>query len=492
MDNHLMPIWLSQRAYLTPDRTAFVTEDETVTFKQLNDRVERKAKKWLELKIKPESKIGILAGNTIEMVELYHSISLVKGIAVPLNTRLTASELIFQLKDCGSSFLIYEKDFFDQATIIQNELPELSVLSVGEFNRIKEADQEPMKEIRLTDPHTIIYTSGTTGFPKGVVLTYGNHWWSAIGSVLNLGLSIEDKWLSCVPLFHVSGLSILMKNVIYGMTVYLYRSFNPSEVNRAIREEQITMISVVTAMLQAMLNDNSDRNYPASLRCILLGGGPAPKILLEMCRDQDIPVYQTYGLTESSSQIVTLSPEFMLEKIGSAGKPLFPAQMKIMANNVETKAFEAGEIFIKGANVTIGYYNRPKENDEVFKNGWLSTGDIGYLDQDGFLFVLDRRKDLIISGGENVYPAEIESVLLRHPKIMEAGVIGVDNKKWGQVPVAFIKHEKNQVLSEEEILSFLEKKLASYKIPKKVYFIEQMPRNASNKLVRRKLYDYLT
>jgi o-succinylbenzoate---CoA ligase len=215
---------------------------------------------------------------------------------------------------------------------------------------------------------------------------------------------------------------------------------------------------------------------------MLLGGGPAALPLLEECVQKEIPVFQTYGMTETSSQIVTLSPEDSLRKLGSAGKPLFPSQLKILSDEKKEAAVnETGEIIVKGPNVTSGYLNRDKNSND----GWLYTGDIGYLDEEGFLFVLDRRSDLIISGGENIYPAEIEGVLASHPAIWDAGVIGSQDHKWGQVPVAFIV--KHSEVSEAEIMTFCLERLAKYKIPKKIYFIDKIPRNASKKILRREL-----
>jgi O-succinylbenzoic acid--CoA ligase len=207
--------------------------------------------------------------------------------------------------------------------------------------------------------------------------------------------------------------------------------------------------------------------------------------ILEKCKEANIPVYQTYGMTETSSQIVTLSPEDALTKLGSAGKVLFPAQLKIKSENHH----EAGEIVVKGPNVTKGYLYNEEATNKAIIDGWLHTGDMGYVDEDGYLYVLDRRSDLIISGGENVYPAEIESVLLSHPAVKEAGVTGQDDERWGKVPAAFLVMVHS--IEESELRSFCQKRLASFKIPANFYFVDELTRNASNKLVRRKLFSLL-
>lgn len=332
---------------------------------------------------------------------------------------------------------------------------------------------------------TIIYTSGTTGKPKGVILTYGNHWASAVGSSLNLGLRDDDCWLACMPMFHVGGLSLLMKNIMYGMRILLVPKYDADFIHKALQTRGVTIISVVSKMLTDLLERLGEGTYPSSFRCMLLGGGPAPKPLLETCVDKGIPVYQTYGMTETSSQICTLSADYMLTKVGSAGKPLFQCQLRIEKDGVVVPPFAEGEIVVKGPNVTGGYFNREDATRETIQNGWLHTGDLGYLDEEGFLYVLDRRSDLIISGGENIYPAQIEEVLLSHPMVAEAGVVGMTDDKWGQVPAAFVV--KSGEITEEEILHFCEEKLAKYKVPKKACFLEELPRNASKKLLRREL-----
>lgn len=246
-------------------------------------------------------------------------------------------------------------------------------------------------------------------------------------------------------------------------------------------------MSVVSAMLSGMMNELGEDAYPGHFRCMLLGGGPAPQVLLEKCRDRDIPVFQTYGMSETASQIVTLAPENMLDKLGSAGKPLFPAELRIEQNGETAAPGEVGEIVVRGPNVTSGYLHREKETKKAIRDGWLYSGDLGYVDEEGFLYVLDRRKDLIISGGENVYPAEVEAVLLAHPDVIDAGVTGVEDERWGQVPVAFVSISEDAEFDEGGIISFCGDRLARYKVPSRVYPVKELPRNASKKLLRRKL-----
>jgi o-succinylbenzoate---CoA ligase len=486
-----IPNWLVKRAFLTPERTAIIYKNKQVTFQQLHQNVMKKANQLHGAGIQKGHFVGVLMKNSLEMAEMIHALKYIGAVTVLLNTRLTAEELTWQLKDSTCTYLITEQLFKDKYTEIQQHIPHLSVLVKEETDSRQEKQCHIQQEFIMNDVDTIMYTSGTTGKPKGVMQTYGNHWWSAISSSLNLGLDHKDCWLAAVPFFHISGLSILIRSVIYGISVIIHDSFDANEANKAIMEKNVTIMSVVSSMLSQMIDQLGEEQYPASFRCMLLGGGPAPRGLLEKCLEKKIPVYQTYGMTETASQISTLSPEDSLIKIGSAGKPLFPTSLKIMTDGKEAKAYEHGEIVVKGPNVAKGYLYREEATKESFKEGWFHTGDIGYLDEEGFLYVLDRRSDLIISGGENIYPAEIESVLLMHDKIVDAGVVGIPNERWGQVPVACVVLEKGSSLTETDIIQFCEEKLARYKVPKRIFFFDELPRNASKKLMRRKLKELI-
>ncbi|PLS14957.1 o-succinylbenzoate--CoA ligase [Bacillus sp. M6-12] len=487
-----LPNWLKKRAEITPDRIALEFKEKAVTFRELHLTVSQTAETLSSLGMKKGDRVALLAGNHPESVIIIHA-SFYAGLEiVMLNSRLTNKELTWQIRDSQARWIITEEAFTSKAEDFKEEIPDVPIFFKEELKYLEsKASFQLQEEFLMQDTATIMYTSGTSGNPKGVIQTYGNHWWSAVGSLLNLGLREDDCWLCTVPIFHISGFSILMRSVIYGIRVVLFDSFNEQEVNRAIKERGVTIVSVVTAMLNRMAAGLKDDNYPESFRCMLLGGGPAPLHLLEQCVQKGIPVYQTYGMTETSSQIVTLAPEYSIEKIGSAGKPLFPSQLKIELDGREAFAGEAGEIVVAGPNVTRGYLNRKEETVQTIKNGWLFTGDIGYLDDEGFLFVVDRRSDLIISGGENVYPAEIEAVLAKHPAIFEAGVTGMEDEKWGKVPVAFVVLKPGASLHEEEALLHCRELLAPYKVPKRILFCNQLPRNSSNKLLRRELKNRL-
>ncbi|MBS4200104.1 o-succinylbenzoate--CoA ligase [Bacillus sp. FJAT-49732] len=477
----MIPNWLLQRTHLTPTRTALVFNEQTWSFQELKEIVLDYAMKLSGYSISHHSRVAILMKNRPKTVFLVHALQLVGAEIVFLNSRLTASELSYQINDSETTVLFYDLDFSTTAEDLERLCADLQSCSIEDLITSAKHIVNIHSEFDLDDISSIMYTSGTTGKPKGVQQTYGNHWWSAIGSSLNLGIQENDAWLCTVPIFHISGLSILMRSVIYGIPIFLMEEFNEEYANSLLQSGKVTIMSVVTAMLNRMLTALKDESYHENFRCMLLGGGPAPLPLLEKCAKKHIPVFQSYGMTETASQIVTLSPEDSFKKLGSAGKPLFPAQIKIVRNDgKDASALETGEIALKGPNITPGYLH----HDMSVCDGWFLTGDLGYLDEDGFLYVQDRRSDLIISGGENVYPAEIEAVLMAHETVYEAGVTGINDTTWGQVAYAFIV---GQNVTEEELLQFCREKLASYKIPKRIIQVKELPRNAANKLVRGKL-----
>jgi o-succinylbenzoate---CoA ligase len=482
-----IPHLLQKRAYLTPNRTAFYFNDQEVTFKEVYLHSLSIAEKFTTLGIKKGDYVAILLKNHLDMVYVLFGLQLTGASAVLLNIRLTSNEIAWQLKDANVKLLITE----EKLAPIYSELEDTTYILKQQLSLINQTAFTRQEEIYLNDICSVMYTSGTTGNPKGVLQTYANHWWSAMGSALNLGLNEKDRWICTVPLFHISGYSILMRGIIYGMAVILHEGFDEAKIVNDIVNKKGSIISVVSTMVPRILEHLGNQTLPNTFRCMLVGGGPVPKSLLEACVEKHIPIYQTYGMTETASQVVTLTPEDSLIKLGSAGKPLFPVQLKIKnTESDEAKPMESGEIIIKAPNVTIGYLNQPGVTSEKIQNGWLHTGDIGYLDEDGFLYVQDRRSDLIISGGENIYPAEIEGILLSHPEVVDAGVIGIKDPVWGQVPVAIAVKKTNSLINSAGLQNFCQENLAKYKVPKKIVFTNALPRNAAKKLMRHKLRDW--
>ena len=281
----------------------------------------------------------------------------------------------------------------------------------------------------------------------------------------------------------------MMRSAIYGITAIVHPGFDAVAVNRAIYNDGVSIVSVVSVMLQRMLDARGDDPYPPTLRCVLLGGGPTPRVLLDRCAQHEVPVVQTYGLTESCSQAATLAPEDALARLGSVGKPLYPNEIRVVSSEgSDTKIDEAGEILIRGPIIMSGYLNQTEATSQAITDGWLHTGDIGRIDAEGYLYVLDRRDDLIVTGGENVYPAEVESVLQAHPSIAESAVIGADDAEWGQRVVAIARLDDSadsSVIDAASLQLFCRERLAGYKVPREFRFItEPLPRTASGKLRR--------
>jgi O-succinylbenzoic acid--CoA ligase len=293
----------------------------------------------------------------------------------------------------------------------------------------------------------------------------------------------------------VGGLSIVLRTAIYGITAVVHDGFDPGSVNGAIDDERVTIVSVVTVMLQRMLAERDGRPFPSSLRCVLLGGGPAPVSLLEQCASLGIPVAQTYGLTETCSQVATLAPDDALRKLGSAGKVLYPNDLRIEPHGAGATTIDrSGEILVRGPIVMAGYWSRPDETARAIVDGWLHTGDVGRLDDDGYLYVLDRRDDLIVTGGENVYPAEVEAALLSHPLVLEAGVVGVADERWGKRVVAIVRLTVAEPPAPitELLRIHCRERVAAYKVPAEIHVVgEPLPRTASGKLRRSALRELL-
>lgn len=471
-----------QRAYLTPNKIALSFKSEQWTFLQLKKQAMSYARKLKANGMNNKKRIALIGPSNEQMVFIIHACMLAGLEIVMLNSRLTKKEIAWQLADSGATTVIASDEF--EALFIDSHVRTLL------FSQLEKSHEEEVivSDMWMSDQTiTIMYTSGTTGFPKGVRQTADNHTSSALSSVLNLGLDEKDVWLCAMPLFHISGFSILVRSVLYGMEIRLYNQFDAVKVAEEIRAGTITRISVVTTMLDKILREFEETKTIAhhAFKTMLAGGGSVPIGYLERANACKIPVLQTYGMTETSSQTATLSASDAIRKIGSAGKPLFFNQIKIKN---EENAGDKGEVLIRGPHVTPGYIGR-FEKENPLEDGWLPTGDIGYFDEEGYLYIVDRRSDLIISGGENIYPAEIENVLMAHPNVLEAGVCGAANQEWGSVPIAFIV--LNGSVTATELQSFCEERLARYKVPKTFHFVDELPRNASNKLLRRELKKWL-
>ncbi len=495
----IVPHMLIRSAEQRPNKTAIVFQSREITFAELRKYAEKTAQKLAAAGAGQNIHVAVLAQNSASYAIITHALSLLRSVLTPLNTRLSREECLWQLRDCEATILICDEIFAETGKFLAEQLPDVRILYMSGaqaeadlFAELPEAAVELFTEYDSEAIQAIMYTSGSSGKPKGALITYGMHWWNAAASALNIGVYPDDAWLANLPFFHIGGLSILMRSVIYGMRVIIHEKFDPDAANNAVAEDRATIISVVAITLRKMLNalpENS--NFPPWLRVVLVGGGPVPETLLQECLRRGAPVCQTYGLTESCSQAVTLAPQDALRKIGSAGRPLPAVQLKILQNGKETAPGKAGEIFLKGPTITKGYYHLEDLNASVFQNGWFGTGDIGSRDDEGYIYIHDRRADLIISGGENIYPAEIEAALLSHPDVADAGVCGIDDEEWGKVPAAFIKLREGAILTATELQDYAAQRLAKFKCPRKIIFTDEVPRNAAGKLLRRRLTELL-
>ncbi|MCB0034093.1 MAG: AMP-binding protein, partial [Anaerolineales bacterium] len=407
--------WLKARAYASPHKLALLIAERRWTYNELDQLVDQTAV-WLnDLGIPANKRIGVLMNNSIEYVCLVYAIARVGAVLIPLNARLTAAELAWQVAQVGCELVIASEELGGELSIVNCQLAIVNEATLTSTPPLT-IDHWPLTIDNLT-PQAIVFTSGTTGHPKGVELTFGNHFYSAMGSAYKLGVDINDLWLSCLPLYHVGGLAVIFRSCLYGTAVDLHPRFDLDEVNHALDNKPITLISVVPTMLYRLVQTRD--NWPESMRLILVGGAAASIELVETANRlgqergsggaEGRPLVATsYGMTEASSQIATLLPEDAQRKPASVGKPLLFTQVKIVDDRGEPQPDgDYGEIWVKGPNITQRYVNNEQANQERFIDGWFRTGDIGYFDDEGDLWIVQRRSDLIVSGGENVYPAEV-------------------------------------------------------------------------------------
>lgn len=494
-----LPDWLQRRALVSPQHEAISCGSESWSFRELNARADATASRLRALGVQPGDRVALLAANSAAFAQVVFGVIRAGAVLVPLNLRLSRPEIEWQIGDCEPALLITDRpEWLAETTAANEATPHSSaeekappaIVALADIAVAPQVDAPPSVNVSHdTDAVlTILYTSGTSGRPKGAMLTHGNFYWSAFGSMAQLGVHQDDRWLATLPLFHVGGLSILFRSVINGTTAVVHEAFDPVRANRAIDEEGVTLISVVSTMLLRMLEARNNRPFPATLRCVLLGGGPVPQELIDKGLQLGIAIAQTYGLTETTSQATTLLLAEIVSRAGSAGKPLLPTEVRIERDDGSVADVnETGEIVVRGATVSPGYWRRAEESAKALRGGWLHSGDAGYQDADGYLYVVDRRDDLIVTGGENVYPAEVESILSTHPAVREAGVFALTDPRWGQSVAAAVCLREGVSMTPEALQVFCRERLAAYKAPRHVFFTTELPRTASGKLLRREL-----
>jgi O-succinylbenzoic acid--CoA ligase len=477
--------WLLARSLVTPQAIALIIGDTYWTYNQLNALVDKFAKRIIGY-TKESLRVAALLPNNLAYVCLVHAVARCGAILVPLNTRLSIEELDWQLEHADCSVLVTDDDAV--ADYFEKNRPKdvLVINSSNLFSGDLDSSEIDQSSHEPEDIQAIVFTSGTTGKPKGAMLSFANHFYSAVASSYRLGVLKDDIWLCCLPLYHVGGLAILLRSCLYGTAVELHNGFDVATISKSLDERAISLISLVPTMVRRLLRYRGGRSWPASLRHVLIGGAPVPHELIAECHDLGIPVSVTYGLTEASSQVATMTPGDVHRKPGSAGKPLLFNRVAILSNEGrELSAQEVGEIIVSGPTVMAGYDRDETNTTRVLKEGWLHTGDVGMLDEDGDLWVLQRRDDIIISGGENIYPAEIEAILRAHPTVKQACVVGVEDQEWGQCVAAAVTPEEGATISIPELVTFCRQHLAGYKLPRRMIILPQMPLTASSKIHRR-------
>ncbi|HEY8488267.1 MAG TPA: long-chain fatty acid--CoA ligase [Thermaerobacter sp.] len=347
---------------------------------------------------------------------------------------------------------------------------------------------EPQAIVSFFDPHLMMYTSGTTGRPKGAVLTHSNSVWNAVNMLLNEeGLETRDVVLTVAPMFHIGGLSVYTLPALFkGCTVVLERQFDPGRTLELVQREQITVLFLVPAMWQALMyHPEFDRYDLSSLRSLVAGGAPCPLTVIRFFQSRGFRFLEGFGMTETAPDVAILNSRDAERKNGSIGLPVHTVELRIVDEaGQDVPPGEVGELVVRGPNVCAGYWNNAEATREAFRDGWFHTGDLARQDEEGFYYIVDRKKDMLISGGENVYPVEVEQVIVQHPKVMEVAVVGAPDDRWGEVPVAFVAVKPGQTLTLEELAAFCEGKLARFKIPKRLFIVEQLPRNATGKVLK--------
>jgi len=491
---------LAQRAIISPDRTAMISGDKRITYAQLNKRANKMANALMKTGVSPGDRIGVLMHNCNEFIESYFAVVKIGAVLVPLNIRLAPNEFDYILEDCGVSIFLFGSAFDDKV----DEMASFSHMSVciavggsvlddvqdyEEFIA-KADDAEPDVSVNEEDLHVIMYTSGTTGYPKGAMLTHANMYSAGIDLLISLHLQFPDKWLVLAPFFHSGSITPFIAGVIRGVTTVIMETFEPVGALRLIEKEKIKHVLGVTAIMQMILREPDLDTYDLkSWAMAFLPGSPLPYEVIKEADDRlGILCQNLWGLTEMCGPGSIMNVEDILKKPGSAGKPYFNVDIRILGvDNTELPPGEIGEIVVSCPHMMIGYWNRPEETKKTIRDGWLYTGDSGTLDEDGFLYVIDRIKDMIVSGGENVYPAEIERVIREIPGGLDVAVIGIPDGKWGEVPKAFIEKPSGLDITSDDIIRYCRSKLAGYKVPKVIEFIRELPRNPSGKLLKKDL-----
>ncbi len=505
MDNNGVGSWLHRRRIKSGTKTAIISGEHTVSYAELAERTDRLANALKGRGVGKGDRVAYLGENHPSFVETFFACGMLGAIFVPLNTRLAAPELQFQLQDSGARTLIsaaslevvaaascLDTEVTHRLVVAPDDVADDSALKlpsgVEHYGEVLDAATAATLDVAVTleDGAMILYTSGTTGKPKGALLTHGNITWNCFNTVVDMDLNRNDVALMISPLFHVASLDMgLLPMLLKGATVVLETKFDAGRVLELVGQHKVTTLNGVPTTFQ-MLCDHPGWSTAdlSSLDKLTCGGSAVPQRVLDAYERRGIGFTSCYGMTETAPGATMLPVSRSKEKAGSAGLAHFFTDVRIADPLGGIAGLgEVGEIQISGPNVIKEYWNRPEATAESYSESvWFRSGDMGYQDGEGFLFVSDRIKDMIISGGENIYPAEVEAAIAELPAVGSVAVIGINDLKWGEVPRAIVTLREGESLTEEQLRSHLEGRLARYKIPKSVVFVEEMPRTASGKI----------
>jgi fatty-acyl-CoA synthase len=493
--------YLDINAHNYPHREAVVFEDSRATFAELNARVNRKAQALHSLGVKKGGQVGTLFSNCMEAVESIYALLRIGAVVVPLNIRLSSTELEYVVDQSDITVLVFQDRFEELARKIKTTCKKVKIFACSGNNPSAEFDdlerrtreqssQDPGVELSGDDPATIIYTAGTTGRPKGVVCTQDNWTWAVVNYLVALN-SRNEKSLTVFPLFHAAAFVGLFTSIAAGVTYVFMKDFNPEKVLEMIEKEKITRLGNPPTVYRMLLQVPNIANYDLS-SVLHLGSGS--ESIPDDTRNQlkkvfsNAGILENYGMTETCGGLTTRFETDTDSKPYSVGLPHFSIKIRVVDDQgVNVKPGEIGEIIACGPNIMKEYYQKPEKTAEALRNGWLHTGDLGHFDQEGFLYIVERKHHMIISGGENIYPKEVEDVLFRHPKIAEAAVFGMPDKIWGEKVCAAVVVKSGQQLESTEVIEFCKEKLAGYKKPKVVYFVDALPKSPIGKVLRSEL-----
>lgn len=476
--------WFEKRVLLIPDGNAVVDAltNESWTYQMLYERVQKMTAILVRMGVTKGDRVGLLSKNHVSYFDFFFACMKLGAIFVPFNWRLGEAELNYCLKDSSPIFIGVSREFSDKLSACEYKANTLLI----DGNDYLENENQVVKidvNIKEEDPLAMIYTGGTTGKPKGVILSHRSILWNALNTVMSWGLTKEDKTITCLPMFHTGGLNVLsLPLLLVGGEVILRADFDPEQIIEDIEKYECTIMMLVPTMYHMMIEAESFHNANfAKMKLFISGGAPCPHRVYRAFQEKKIAFKEGYGLTEAGPNNFYIDTKDVLKKLGSVGKPMLFNEIKIINEaGEEAKPNEVGELYVRGKHAFMFYWNRPEETKETLVDGWVKTGDLARRDEDGFVYIVGRKKDMIITGGENVYPLEIEHWLESHPDISEAAVVGLPDEKWGEAVSAFIVSDKD--LSAEEMKEYCNRRLTRYKVPKQYFFLKELPKTDVGKV----------